>query len=221
MNKTHVNFYFLFFLFLMFNLLKCAKLKSKTEVLSETKIMNQIESQNKFLVFYLQNRTYKNYTYANTYEKYFALGECNQTNCEEPYGSCMNNKVCACNDNYGHQLNQPANMTQMSCSIKLKQQSWFFFLEFITWIGGGHLYAERYSYAGLKAAFVMSVIIFSCIIAKCCKLKGSPNTEKFLNILTYFLYFLIIVLQTFDIVMIGLNKFKDGHGFQIRTLDGL
>jgi len=48
--------------------------------------------------------------------------------------------------------------------------------------------------------------------------KSTFKTKQSLNYFIYTLYFLIIVFQLVDVIMFGLNKYKDGNGNELIPL---
>jgi hypothetical protein len=158
-------------------------------------------------------------TFENGEQKYFAIGQCNSNNCKSPYGKCTSDQVCECSREYGHELNQPSIANNLSCSLPLKQQATFFFLELFFWVGIGHFYAGRIIYGIIKLLLIIIVIILDCLIKRLVIVKRNYKTQKIYNICMWIMYLCILIFQTFDITMIGLNKFSDGNGFMFRTWD--
>jgi hypothetical protein len=165
-------------------------------------------------------------THDNTYpfqmgeEKYFARGMCTEQNCEAPYGRCENKNTCACNKGYAQLPNEQASNDHLSCNISLKSQAIFFGIELVTWIGGGHLYAGRLFYGFVKMFVFILVIIIDCILKRCLfNRKMLANNKNSFVIMSYVLYALLLLWQTFDIILIGSNLFRDGNGFKLMTWD--
>jgi hypothetical protein len=143
-------------------------------------------------------------------------GDCNSNNCKET-GQC-NNSDCVCNDGYAQDPhNSTPSSSDMRCSYKLKSQALFFLIEMFTWIGIGHFYAGRILHAIVKLAVILFTIITDCFLRNFFR-KGSKSWI-ILYWIIHLLYFFILFWHVFDLVMIALNKYSDGNGMIIRTLD--
>ena len=91
----------------------------------------------------------------------------------------------------------------------------FFLLELILPFGIGHFYAKRIFYGISKCCTFFFIILIDFIIKKSLK---SYKAKFTFNIFMYVLYFGYIGWEISDIVLIGINYFKDGKGIKFTTL---
>jgi hypothetical protein len=153
-------------------------------------------------------------TNANGIFTHYAYGECTNINCLD----CIDKNICQCPTGFAQDPKVDVSSDVKSCQYKLNHQGWFFLLELVFWFGIGHFYAGRFLYGGIKLTSIIFVILFDISVKKCME-KSPYRAKKNFNIFIYILYFFILCWQIFDIVMIGMNKFKDGSGFEFKTFD--
>jgi hypothetical protein len=100
-----------------------------------------------------------------------------------------------------------------------KSQLTAFLLEFFLPIGAGHFYCGRIINGIIKLIFVLAVVLSDFIIKYVFIVKSSMNTKQVVNYIIYALYFLIIFWQLVDCLMFGLNKYNDGNGKALITMN--
>jgi hypothetical protein len=88
----------------------------------------------------------------------------------------------------------------------------------ITWMGIGHIFVGRILFGIVKLSSVIFTVTLDCFLRKCFS-SDNYKTQSWFNSLIYLLYFLLVVWQVFDLVMIGLNKYPDGNGMVVKTWD--
>jgi hypothetical protein len=205
-----LNFFYLLYLIfcLTVNGSYSAQLKQKKAEILENNFLS--------MKTVLKNSTF---TFTTGESNYYAYGPCSKANCDLPYGTCSNENTCICQMGYAQSPNRNVTSNEPSCDYKLKSQACFFLLEVIFWVGIGHFYTGRILYGLLKLIFISVVILLDCLFKYKFYKKFVHKTQKKLNVILYFLYFTILLWQTLDIILIGLNRFKDGKGFNIRTWD--
>ena len=132
--------------------------------------------------------------------------ECNNGNCFENQCNCFIGYLTTIND-------------KTSCTYKQKLQSTAFCLELFLGFGIGHYYSGRNLHATLKLfamIFGIFMIMLYPITMKCVDEKLFGDAYFFL---TSFLFYLIAVslafLIVYDLIMFGLNKYKDGKGIPL------
>ena len=136
---------------------------------------------------------------------------CNKINCI--YGKCNTNKKCICNDGYATYIksNDKEIFENIKCNYKLKNHSIAFFLETLLIVGVGHFYAGRILYAQIKAVVFTFFIIIDKMIKNSIKKKEIKYKNKYL-IVSLLIYLILIIIHTYDIVMLAMNKYTDGNG---------
>jgi hypothetical protein len=150
----------------------------------------------------------------------FAYGECSETNCKSPNGQCTDQTTCRCNYGFAQIKETFAKLNETSCSYELKSQQTFFAIELFTWIGAGHFYAGRMINGIVKLTYLLFVILLDCLLKKLCfnKVIGTKG-QKTALILIYTLYSTILAWQIADIILIGINQYKDGNGYPLKSWD--
>lgn len=209
---------FIYILLLIFTLFPLCSTNNKHNLkITLAKEANQGINTNFAMLNLKQNQTYDFLDgNANFYVK--TSTSCDENNCQNPYGTCMNNNTCACNPGYTQDYSTAIGKNNPICSYEMKKQAYFLLLEMIFWIGGGHFYAGRYLYGGLKAGYIIFIIILDCLTKIPLKRRTS-SFQRCWYIFMYFLYFGMLAWQLFDVIMIGLNNFKDGNNMYIYTWD--
>ena len=131
-------------------------------------------------------------------EIYYAQGKCTKNNCDK----CINSTLCQCPTGYAQDPKKKVSDDVKSCKYKMKKQWVFFLLELLLPFGIGHFYAKRIIYGLCKLCTFVFIILFDFIF----------------NIFMYVLYFGYIGWEISDIILIGINYFKDGKGIKFSTL---
>lgn len=155
------------------------------------------------------NQIYKNTTYQGSNPIYLGIGNCTESSCN---GVCKDNNTCACENEYANKDNAKnnSNSSQKLCSYKLYKQLTAFFLELFLILGFGHLYCGRVLNFLLKFFFILLMISLDFLF-KYFIVVDSYYKKKSVYIISYFFYAIIIIWQVVDVVMFGLNKYKDGN----------
>lgn len=172
-----------------------------------------LENVNSFLEISTEITLKEDQSFTPFFNNTIVQGVCSSYNCMEPNGQCIDEYSCECQPGYSDINKFYTNEKIQRCSYKLKKQFIAFLLEFFLIIGIGHFYSSRYLYGALKAAAFIFVILFDfCLRAK----QKQPRT-RVISIVVYVLYFLLLIWHTFDIVMFGINKFRDGNDLPLYT----
>jgi len=224
--RVNYNFYFLLLLLLISNV----EVHMSSRLLRQQKHIFRVNKNLETSLFALDSGNSNNTTSVSNFHKidgiqigeakYFASGVCNELNCKSPNGRCYNKNICACHKGYAQLPDVEASQNNLSCNIRLKSQAIFFGIELVTWIGIGHIYAGRLLYGFIKLSAFIFVIMTDCILKRCIfNRKMIAKNRNFFIIFSYVLYGLLLMWQTFDIILIGSNLFRDGNGFKIMTWD--
>ena len=142
---------------------------------------------------------------------YYAYGTCSKSNCD----NCINLIVCQCPLGYAQKKNQEVTKDKKSCQYKLKKQWIFFLLELLLSFGIKNFYAKILLYCIVKLLSLIIIITYDIIAKKF--IKGFKEVQN-INIGMYALYIAYIFWQVVDIVLIGINEFKDGNGMDFATI---
>jgi len=132
------------------------------------------------------------------------------------HGTCNEEKnACICTEEWA---TFPEDSNQQ-CNYHKKKQLAAFLFEFFLGFGAGHFYCENYTIASLKLTSFLFGICIICLL---------PLTAKFINdrcesdsmvILTSCFYYLCAMGLAFwfiyDLVIFGMNKYKDGNGIPL------
>jgi hypothetical protein len=144
-------------------------------------------------------------------EIYYAQGKCTKNNCD----NCINSTFCQCPYGYAQDPKKEVSNDVKSCKYKMKKQWVFFLLELLLPFGIGHFYAKRIIYGICKLCTFVFIILFDFIVKKS---LNSYKAKFTFNIFMYVLYFGYIGWEISDIILIGINYFKDGKGIKFTTL---
>ena len=137
-----------------------------------------------------------------------AIGTCNSTTCV--HGKCEDDNTCDCTLGYG-QL--PSDTTTL-CNYKLKEQLLAFILETVFIFGVGHFYIGQVFFGLMKILAIALIVIMDCLFKSIWKSDKLKN-QNCVNAISYVMYFGLVFFQLFDVVMFGLNKYKDGNGMPL------
>ena len=150
--------------------------------------------------------------------------KCDSTNCNFPNGVCTeNNTVCRCLDGYANfeVINENENTTPKGyyCSYQQKRQVVAFLLEFFVSVGVGHFYAGRVLFGVFKLLVMLGPIILSILM--CCTAVFKDNdTSSCVGLILMIGSCLFVctglVWQLVDIIMFGINSYKDGNGVPLQ-----
>lgn len=142
---------------------------------------------------------------------------CSNKTCYNPNGSCKDSNTCACNSGFLYVplfLNS-TDATQY-CFYSQKSQGVSFLLELFFIIGIGHFYTGRMLQGLFKLLFVVFIISYDCGF-KIIWRSQSFKTYKNLQLLSYVLYFILLLWQMTDLCLYGLNKYTDGNGIPLHS----
>ena len=142
---------------------------------------------------------------------YYANGPCSAKNCDK----CISTIVCQCPNGYAQDPKKTVNENEKSCSYKMKKQWAFFLFELIFPFGFGHFYAKRFLFGFCKLFALIFVVCADILVKK--RIKNFKAKQNF-NVGMYVLYFGYLVWHITDIVLIGINYWKDGKGIALSTL---
>jgi hypothetical protein len=126
-------------------------------------------------------------------------------------GTCHDN-VCVCT--YGYSTYPPDSYP--ACNYQLKHHKTAFFYELFLSFGAGHFYSERNLMGAFKLiCFVLGILIICLIPITTKYLSERLNSDVLVITVScaYYLYALGLAFWfIYDLVMFGLNKYKDGNG---------
>ncbi len=145
---------------------------------------------------------------------YYAEGPCTSSNCKEPYGVCSSSTQCKCNTGWAQSPFRNVTLQESSCDYSMKSQIWFFLVELVTLVGGGHFYAARYLYGIAKFSGCLLLLFLDFIVGRC-YMYNRNKAPNWYNYFIYSFYFAIFLFHTYDLVLIGTNNYLDGNGFPI------
>lgn len=178
-------------------------------------------------------KDFLDYTYKYKIDDYYTIEEntklkenkrvihltCNKENCL--YGRCIDEGTCVCLQGYATNLNKQQqnyhlekNQDKTFCNYKLKEQIVAFLLETLLVLGFGHIYAGRLIFGIVKMICIILFIGVDCIIKNSINEKSLKAKNLYYS-LSLAIYFILILFQLFDIVMLGLNKYTDGNGMPL------
>ncbi len=192
--KTSNVLFLCFFMFISLDIISPSKLKENTILrkFMSTQVTNSTILSDSILI------------------NYFADGQCSDTNCKAPFGTCSTSNQCKCSQGWIQSPFRNVSTAENSCDYQLKKQVWFFSLEFLSWIGIGHMYASRFLYGIIKCSVMFLILFMDFVI-----IYDKTRAPKCLNYFIHFIYFSFFVWHTYDLVMIGTNLYLDGNGMPI------
>ena len=142
---------------------------------------------------------------------YYAKGECTTTNCDK----CESKNLCQCPNGYAQDPSIEVSANIKSCQYKRKKQYVFFLLELLLPFGPGHLYASQYLLMAIKLGFFIIILSLDFFLKR--NIRNFRTKQKF-HIFILVLYFLYILAHMADIILIGINQYKDGNEIAFTTL---
>lgn len=150
--------------------------------------------------------------------------ECSDENCDSTQGNCSNNcnstqgeciyGYCQCNEEYA---TYPYNSTPY-CTYKRKKQWKAFVLEAVVAFGSGHLYTENYGRGISKLIFWVIGWTFFIMMRFFSVKNGKRDETAFIfSMLSCFFTFGMIIWYAIDVVLIGINRYRDGNGISFES----
>jgi len=142
------------------------------------------------------------------------LDTCNKQTCIPLYGFCSSSTNCTCLHGYANAPNvNNKNSNKKACDYNQKKQVTAFLLEFFLNSGYGHFYIGKW-WLGLVKLIIVFIIPTTLCFLMCC-------LDFFKNTLFYVLSIGFIVLSSVwwlvDIILFGLNNYKDSNGVPLET----
>jgi hypothetical protein len=140
---------------------------------------------------------------------------CTQNNCPFP-NVCTDATVCRCAEGYANFHTETMD-PNVYCTYLQKKQLVAFLLEFFVTLGIGHFYAGRILFGVLKLLVYLGPIIIGILMC-CCglALKPNENSSGCLGLMTLICSCAFccaaLAWQLADLIMFGLNNYKDGNG---------
>jgi len=155
-----------------------------------------------------QNKTNENYFVAK-------LEHCNKDLCLENYGECSDATTCKCKAGYA---NVPGknDIPEAVCSYQQKKQIIAFLLELLLPFGGGQFYIGFWAKGVIKLLFFIVIPVIWCVINMI--FTSFKDTCSLAHLLIPAIYACCYFIWYFvDIILIGLNTFKDINGVELYT----
>jgi hypothetical protein len=140
---------------------------------------------------------------------------CSISNCPKP-NTCSDEYTCRCAVGFAD-FRQSENKPELSCQYAQKKQLKAFFLEFFLAHGIGHMYAGRIGYGIFKFFFFFVPFILSVFLC-CCGFSVKLNIDSGgcvgMTIIIILCSFCCIATlwQMVDLVLFGMNRYKDANG---------
>jgi len=152
---------------------------------------------------------------------------CTIQKCSFPFGYCSSSTNCHCSYGYANVnlnytlINSDSKTNNLYCNYSQKNQLTSFILEFIFPFGVGHFYALRNTFGLIKIMFVLvSPLLFCLLVCVGIIAMDSLNCQKFFAVISAGLGLIytigVVVWFLVDLVMFGLNKYKDGNGVPLK-----
>lgn len=141
--------------------------------------------------------------------------QCTNENCNATQGECIYG-YCQCNDQYA---TYPLN-SKTYCTYKRKKQWKVFVLEAVLAFGSGHLYAENYGKGIFKLIFwIIGWTLFIMMRIISVKREKRDELAFIFSMLSCIFTIGMIIWYTIDVVMIGINRYRDGNGINFESWD--
>jgi TM2 domain-containing membrane protein YozV len=138
---------------------------------------------------------------------------CTSTNCPLPYGTCQeNNSSCRCMPEYANFTPEGVKDANY-CNYPRKKQLVAFLLEFFFTFGIGHFYAGRVGFGVAKLIVLLLPVIGYILMCASVVAKDTGNCLGLVAvIITYGFCCAGSIWQLVDIILFGINNYKDGYG---------
>lgn len=127
--------------------------------------------------------------------------------------------TCICDRGYTDDPKNP----DIKCCYKKKSQFAAFLMEILIGFGAGHLFIQNYTLGIIKLCFQVTACCSCCLIGFCFCYKTNKHNEEpsnkqiFLNVLFLFGILLFFIWQLIDLVLFGINYYKDGNGIEMES----
>ena len=132
--------------------------------------------------------------------------------CQETYNDNIKNQTCICFPEFTTLENED----NIMCNYIKKSQLKAFILELIFSNGTGHFYLENYYFAIPKLFLWVFAYYFFIVLRITCKnSEENIKTTLMLGLVACCFCIGMLFWQIFDLVYLGMNKYKDGNGMEM------
>jgi len=141
--------------------------------------------------------------------------QCNTKNCRPPNAVCSDASTCRCLPGYANFVKKDQANPGYYCNYEQKKQLVAFLLEMFLGLGVGHFYTGRVLFGVFKLLVLIGPLILGVLMC-CSTLVKSSDTSScvglFVMIGSCLCICTALVWQLVDLIMFGINSYKDGNG---------
>lgn len=125
---------------------------------------------------------------------------------------------CICNSGYSSYNYNNSTSDDVKCCYERKSQLYMFLFEGLIGFGLGHFYIGKTALGLMKMIVMIGILCGSCFISICFCYKSNSNNEdhdkknKLVSLLFFSGICIWVTWQLLDIILIGLNIYKDDNG---------
>jgi hypothetical protein len=140
--------------------------------------------------------------------------QCGKYTCNSEQGECIgkSNSLCFCFDQYD---TFPQEGSNVMCNYEKKKQLIAFLLE-LAGFGIGHFYTGNLG-IGIPKLIMYMLACIAIIVLRIFSKKTEENnpTTLFLAFIACTVCCSIVIWHVIDVILYGLNKYKDGYGIDL------
>lgn len=167
----------------------------------------------------LTQRTHED-SFEDEYFFYKKNIKCSLSNCSPP-NFCIDATTCRCGEGRAN-FSQEGEKLKVFCEYKQKKQVVALLLEFFLALGVGHFYCGRTVFGIIKLSVTLFPFCLCCFMLCGSKLFESAQSGAILIASVFECLSCCFILAVFvwwivDIIMFGMNMYKDGNGVPLQS----
>ena len=141
--------------------------------------------------------------------------KCDNKNCQAPYGVCADASTCRCLNGYANFVAEGQAFPGSYCNYEQKKQLVAFLLEMFVGMGVGHFYSGRVLFGVFKLLILLGPLVLGVLMC-CSSIVKSSDTSTCMGLVVMIgscaCICTAVVWQLVDLIMFGINSYKDGKG---------
>ena len=141
--------------------------------------------------------------------------KCDNKNCQAPYGVCADASTCKCLNGYANFVAEGQAFPGSYCNYEQKKQLVAFLLEMFVGMGVGHFYSGRVLFGVFKLLILLGPLVLGVLMC-CSSIVKSSDTSTCMGLVVMIgscaCICTAVVWQLVDLIMFGINSYKDGNG---------
>ena len=139
-----------------------------------------------------------------------SFGLCNSTNCNKPFGFCLDTNTCLCYPGYANVFEKGVNLKDVKCNYTRKRAINAALLEFFVPFGAGHFYGKRTVIGLAKLLFSSFILLYFVFLY-----YNTDMDHKIYRLYVtswLFLFLLLPLINVAELICFFTGIYVDGYG---------